>query len=91
MSIQEITAYVLQTAKDYGSAGWGNDPTPESLVVRDLGFDDLDVIEFVMAIEDLFSISFDSDFEPDECVDLTLQQLIDMAVKALGLADEVAP
>ena len=89
MSIQEITAYVLEAAKGYGVSS--ENPTPTSRLLADLGFDELDVIEFAMDIEDQFSISFDSDFEPDECVDLTLQQLIDMAAKALGLADEVAP
>ena len=86
MSIQEITAYVLEAAKGYGVSS--ENPAPTSRLLADLGFDDLDVIEFVMDIEDQFSFSYDSDFEPSECEGLTLQQLIDMAARALGLSEE---
>lgn len=86
MSIQEITAYVLETAKGYGVSS--ENPAPTSRLLADLGFDDLDVIEFVMDIEDKFSFGYDSDFEPSECEGMTLQQLIDMAALALGLSEE---
>lgn len=90
-TLSQITDKVLEVVRLHAEPIPSEKVTPESLVVRDLGFDDLDVLEIAMDLEEAFSIEIDSNFEPDECETLTLQGLIDMTAKALGVAEEVTP
>lgn len=71
--------------------------TPESVLGRDLGFDELDALDLVLEIEDCFEVDlheppfevlerppFDEDGEGDCLLGLTVQAVIDATMKALA-------
>jgi hypothetical protein len=61
--------------------------------MRELGLDDLDAVELVMAVEDDFEVDIDvSEYEdaPEKFLAMPLQVLIDMALKAVGQSPAAA-
>jgi acyl carrier protein len=82
MNQNDIARRVIQLAADQVGVDAG-EVTPQSHFVNDLNYDSLDMMEFVMNVEDAFSISV-----PDGAADKvqTVGQAIDYVMGQLGAA-----
>lgn len=69
----DLTDRVLKLAADQVAIP-ADQVSPDSAFISDLGFDSLDVVEFMMEIEDAFNVSV-----PDEASEriLTVRQAVD--------------
>lgn len=84
LAAEAVASKVLGLAAEI--ADQGKTVSAES-VLRDLGFDDLSAIELVMSIEDDLEIDIDvSEYDnaPEAFLSLTLQALIDAALRAVA-------
>ena len=90
LAAEAVASKVLGLAAEI--ADQGKTVSAES-VLRDLGFDDLSAIELVMSIEDDLEIEIDvSEYDnaPEAFLSLTLQALIDAALKAVAKSPAAA-
>ena len=90
LAAEAVASKVLGLAAEI--ADQGKTVSAES-VLRDLGFDDLSAIELVMSIEDDLEIDIDVseyDNSPEAFLSLTLQALIDAALKAVAKSPAAA-
>ena len=90
LAAEAVASRVLELAA--GLAERGRTVSVAS-TMRELGLDDLDAIELVMAVEDGFEVDIDvSEYEdaPEKFLAMPLQVLIDMALKAVGQSPAAA-
>ena len=84
LTAEAVSSKILDLAAEFCERGQTISP---GSILRDIGFDELDAVELVMAVEDEFEV----DLDPQLCgkdvfvvQGWTVQALVDVTVKALG-------
>ncbi len=65
----------LAISQGYESEEWTDEEYPESCDLDDLGFDSLELVDFILALEKAFGIGI-SDDEADEVVGMTIGEIV---------------
>lgn len=73
---EQVFNRVAKIAKEEAEANWMSDQKttiePTTEFIRDLGFDSLDMVEFVMSLEDEFGVEIDDEtFEAAKIVNVS--------------------
>jgi acyl carrier protein len=65
----------LAISQGYEDGEWIDSEYPESYGLDDLGFDSLEMVDFILALEKTFGIGI-SDDEADEAVGMTIEEIV---------------
>ena len=73
--ILPLVRQCLAKSQGYESGEWTDEEFGESLTLDDLGFDSLEMVDFILALEKAFEIEI-SDDDADEVVGMTIEEIV---------------
>lgn len=73
--ILPLVRQCLAISQGYEDGEWTDEEFGESLTLDDLGFDSLEMVDFILALEKAFEIEI-SDDDADEVVGMTIEEIV---------------
>jgi len=85
--ILTLVRQCLAKSQGYEDGEWTDEEYDETFDLDDLGFDSLEMVDFILALEKAFGVEI-SDDEADEVVEMTIREIVEWVEEsARGGAD----
>lgn len=81
-NILSLVRQCLAISHGYEDGEWIDSEYPESYDLDDLGFDSLEMVDFILALEKAFEIEI-SDEDADEVVEMTIGEIVDWLMEVV--------
>jgi acyl carrier protein len=81
-NILSLVRQYLAISQGYEDGEWTDEEFGESLTLDDLGFDSLEMVDFILALEKAFEIEI-SDEDADEVVEMTIGEIVDWLMEVV--------